>query len=134
MIPENTMVLPSLLAVQSHPRYWSPDPLVWRPSRWILPSSSLDNEVFYTPPKGSYLPWSEGARGCLGKKFSQVEFVGAISTLFRDHVLEPVTHSGESREEARKRMQDVVDDSGLVLLLQMLRPEKAGVRWVKRKP
>lgn len=135
LIPANTMVLPSLLAVQSHPRYWSPDPVAWRPSRWIVPSSDPNNafegETFHTPLKGSYIPWSDGGRACPGKRFAQVEFVAAMAALFRDHYVEPVVKHGESMERARKRMEEVVADSGMVLLLQMLRPERAGVCWKK---
>ena len=124
------------MAIHSHPRYWGSDSLIWRPSRWIIPSPSddpvCDRESLFTPPKGAYLPWSDGARGCPGKKFAQVEFVAAMAALFRDYKVEPVPERGESMEMARKRVNDVVNDSGMVLLLQILHPEKAGVRWVKR--
>lgn len=127
------MVLPSLLAVQSHPRYWSPDPVAVRPSRWIIPSPDtthvFEGETFYMPPKGSYIPWSEGGRACPGKSFAQVEFVAAMVALFRDDFVEPEVKDGERMECARKRMEDLVADSGMVLLLQMLRPEMAGVCW-----
>lgn len=118
------MVLPSLLAVQSHPRYWSPDPTAWRPSRWIVsspdPSNDFEGETFCTPLKGGDIPWSDGGRACPGKKFTQVEFVAAMAALFRDHYVEPLVEHGESMERARKRMEEVVADSGMVLLLQML--------------
>ncbi|MCJ1260725.1 hypothetical protein MMC22_000587 [Lobaria immixta] len=133
LIPANTMVLPSLLAVQSHPRYWGPDPVAWRPSRWIISSPKhthdFEGETFYTPPKGSYIPWSDGGRACPGKTFAQVEFVAAMAALFRDHFVEPEVNGGETMESALKRMEDVIADSGMVLLLQMLRPERAGVCW-----
>lgn len=92
----------------------------------------MDREVLYTPPKGAYLPWSDGPRGCPGKKFAHVETVGALAGLFRDHRVEPVPEDGEDMGMARKRTMDVVNDSGMVLLLQMLKPERAGLRWVKR--
>ncbi len=129
------------MAIHSHPRYWGPDALVWRPSRWILEIPTpgkeksgvlFEREVLYTPPKGAYLPWSAGPRGCPGKKFAHVETVGALAGLFRDHKVEPVPEDGEDMEMARKRTMDVVNDSGMVLLLQMLKPERAGLRWVKR--
>lgn len=127
------MVLPSLLAVQSHPQYWGPDPIAWRPSRWIISSpnhtNDFEGETFYTPPKGSYIFWSDGGRACPGKTFAQVEFVAAMVALFRDHFVEPEVNHGETMESARKRMEDVVADSGMVLLLQILRPERADVRW-----
>lgn len=43
-----------------------------------------------------------------------------MAALFRDHYVEPVVEHGESMERALKRMEEVVADSGMVLLLQML--------------
>jgi hypothetical protein len=80
-----------------------------------------------------HLPiYQQGPRGCPGKKFSQVEFVAAIATLFRDHRIEILREGGESKEEAERRVQEVVDDSAMVLLLQILRPESVGLKWVRR--
>jgi len=79
------------------------------------------------------MPWSEGDRACPGKKFAQVELTGAVSALFADYKVEPVPEKGESMETARKRTTDVIKDSGIVLLVEMLHPERVGLRWVKRE-
>lgn len=56
--------------------------------------------------------------------------VAAMATIFRDDfVVEPEVKHEETMQCARKRMGDVVADSGMVFLLQMLRPEMAGVCW-----
>ncbi|TGO22444.1 hypothetical protein BPAE_0168g00150 [Botrytis paeoniae] len=58
-LPPNTMILPNLLGIQSHTRYWGSDRLLWRPSRWIISSSNKNGESteeLWTPPKGSYMP------------------------------------------------------------------------------
>ena len=141
VIPANALVFPSETAVHTHPRYWGDDCLEWRPSRWIdIISSSgnvfgniLDNEYLLTPHKGSFIGWSEGVRNCPGKKFWQVEFVGAMVSLFRDWRVEPVPEAAENLTEARKRVMDVVqNDTGLVLLLQLLRPERVALTWKQR--
>ena len=149
-IPPDTRVIPNINAIHSHPRYWGPDSLVWRPSRWVLTSppvslgptdnaatsntttkTELSRESLYTPPKGTYVPWSEGARVCPGKKFGQVEFVASMATLFRRHRLEVMPERGESSQAARERALAAVWDSAIVLLLQMRRPESVGLRWVE---
>lgn len=79
-------------SIHHHPRYWQPDPNVWKPGRWIENPSpkavtsdnialTLDYEVLWTPYPGFFLPWAEGERQCPGKKFAQVELVGAVSAL-----------------------------------------------------
>lgn len=132
-------VNPNFLAVHVHPRYWGVDSLQWRPSRWIVSSSisrpdvnSLEREEFYKPLEGSYAPFSEGLRSCPGKKFAQVEHVAIMATLFREHRVRPVLQAGESMEQALKRIMNVVEDKGMVLLMQMLHPENAVLEWQKR--
>ena len=94
--------------------------------------SNVEDETLITPTEGAYAPWSGGPRVCPGKKFAQVEFVAIMATLFRDHRLEPVPREHETIESARARTLAAVKDSGMILLLQMLKPEDIGVRWVKK--
>lgn len=135
VVPPNTMVIPSYAAVHTEPRYWGPDPLAWRPSRWIRAGSGPGaEEELITPRKGTFLGWSEGARDCPARKFSQVEFVATVATLLRDWRVDPVPlGGGESMEGARRRVLDLIEkDSGPVLLLQMLHPERASLTWTRR--
>ncbi|OTB08909.1 hypothetical protein M426DRAFT_316209 [Hypoxylon sp. CI-4A] len=138
-IPPDTMVIPSYAAMHTHPNYWGPDPLVWRPSRWIQtrvpskPEVSSNDEELLVPQRGTFFPWSEGERSCPGKKFSQVEFVAAMTVLFRDWKVYPISKEGESQENARKRLLNLIEmDSAQVLLLQMLHPERAPLVWRRR--
>ncbi|KAL8843793.1 MAG: hypothetical protein Q9176_001755 [Flavoplaca citrina] len=143
-IPPNTLVVPGLQALHTHPRYWGPDSLTWRPSRWIIPSPSppanpslhttLLTEKLLTPQKGTFIAWSEGLQNCPGKKFAQVEFVATMARLFRDHRAEAVPDSGlgESLEEARERVMGVVRDSDVELLLKMRETGGVRIRWVER--
>ena len=129
------------MALHAHPRYWGEDGLVWRPSRWIehsLDSASedigtrLSSERLLVPPKGAYFAWSEGARSCPGKKFAQVEFVATMATLFRNHRVQPVPRKGETLDQARERVSDVVKDTRMQLLLQMRDPNSVAVTWSRR--
>ena len=140
-IPEDTIVVPNLMALQTHPRYWGPDSLTWRPTRWIVGSSDsirdnrstrLAQESLLTPEKGTFIAWSEGARNCPGKKFAQVEFVATMAALFRNYRAEPVALDGESPGAARERMLEVVKDSTVELLLQIRDPDSVSVKWSRR--
>ncbi|MCJ1289405.1 hypothetical protein MMC34_000937 [Xylographa carneopallida] len=144
LIPPQTLVVPSLMALHTHPRYWGHDSLVWRPSRWIVTSSrkgpdlrndsktAFEEEELLVPIKGSYIPWSEGAANCPGKKFAQVEFVAAMTSLFKDHRVQPLTKRGETLEQARRPVLDVVADSAVNLLLEMQDPGSVALRWTRR--
>ncbi|KAL8716830.1 MAG: hypothetical protein Q9225_005871 [Loekoesia sp. 1 TL-2023] len=142
-IPSNTLVVPNLMALHTHPRYWGSDSLTWRPSRWISPTSNvtvaeqdvaalLSNERLFIPKKGTFIAWSEGARNCPGKKFAQVEFVATMVALFRDFKVQPVTKEGETIDKARRRVLEVVKDSNVELLLQMRDPDSVAVAWSRR--
>ena len=141
-LPEDTMVVANLKALQTHPKYWGEDSLTWRPSRWILESSDdkridmktrLGRETLLTPEKGTFIAWSEGARSCPGKKFAQVEFVATMAAVFRKFRAEPVLKTGETPAAARKRVLDVVKDSNVELLLQMRDPDSVRVKWSRRR-
>ncbi|KAG6362779.1 hypothetical protein INS49_007873 [Diaporthe citri] len=134
VVPPNTMVIPSYAAVHTEPKYWGSDSLTWRPSRWIQAAGAPGMEELITPQKGTFLGWSEGARDCPARKFSQVEFVATVATLLRDWRVDPVPlDGGESLDHARKRVLDLIEkDSGPVLLQQMLHPERASLTWTKR--
>ena len=86
----------------------------------------------FVPHRGTYFPWSEGQRNCPGKKFAQVEFVAVMATLFRDHRVRPVVVPGDSLDQARRRINEVVEDSTLGLLLQMRDPSRVAVAWDRR--
>ena len=150
VIPANTMIIPSYSALQTHPRHWGPSSLEWEPKRWIVPdthsttdtlhasaapksdSHSLQSETFLALPKKAspFVAWSDGLRSCPGRKFSQVEFVAVMAGLFREARVKPVLEPGEDDEMARRRIALLVErESGMVLLLQILRPEKARLVW-----
>ena len=141
-IPPGTFIVPSLLAVHTHPKYWQPEPLTWLPSRWIERSTAissrasskaeeLEREELVVPRKGTYFPWSEGPQFCPGKKFAQVEFVAVLAYLFRYHRVRPVLEEGESAESGRKRALAVCEDSEHVLLLRMRDGDSIRLMWEK---
>jgi cytochrome P450 len=134
IIPAKTLLIPNHIAVHTHPKYWGEDSLEFNPKRWIQSTSAqIDDEVFVTPRKGSFIPWSDGVRNCPGKKFSQVEFVACLATLLKEHYVEPKLFDGEDMGQARRRVLKLVEeDTGQVLLLQMFHPERAPMAWKRR--
>ncbi len=143
VLPPNTMICLAYSSLQTDPRWWGSDSLTWRPSRFIKPAETeptlegverrVKEEEFLQPKRGTFVRWSEGARDCPGRKFSQVEFVATIASLFRDWRVYPVTFEGETIEAARERVLELIKtDSAMVLLQQMLHPERAPLVWSKR--
>ncbi|VUC30757.1 unnamed protein product [Clonostachys rosea] len=127
------MVLLSYAAVRSEPDHWGKDPLVWRPSRWIEPisvsPSGPGSEELINWREGTFLAWSDGARDYPG-----LEFVATMATLFRDWRVDPVLEDGETLKGAQERVKKLIEsDSGPVLLLQMLHPERAPLKWTQWK-
>ncbi|OJD35576.1 cytochrome p450 [Diplodia corticola] len=136
-LPAHTYVFPNVVALQSHPDYWGPDSLTWRPQRWISENQDAQDaseaETFRQPAvKGSFVSWSDGPRVCPGKKFSQVESVAVMAGMLREHRVEVVPEGGEGEEKARQRVLDVVEDGELKATLFMRRPEAVRLRVVKR--
>jgi cytochrome P450 len=133
IVPPHTRIIFNLNALHTHPRYWGEDALEWKPSRWIQATSgdgSVHNrEQMVMPDHGAYLPWGEGNRACPGKKFAQVEHVAVMVAMFRDHSVATMRRNGENKEAARKRAEATLKDTGMLLLLQMLHPEKTPLRW-----
>ena len=64
LIPARSVVLMSPYVVHRDPR-WFPDPLVFRPERWLAEDSSR--------PKFAYFPFGGGARVCIGERFAWME-------------------------------------------------------------
>lgn len=105
-------------------------------------SSSL-----FRPVKGAYIPFSEGYRACLGRRFAQVEVLTVLAVIFSQYSVELAVDqwatdeevekmSGEERREvwdkARREVERLMRDGmGSIFTLQM-RGGKVPVRFVKR--
>jgi len=64
LVPARSVVLMSPYVVHRDPR-WFPDPLAFRPERWLAEDSSR--------PKFAYFPFGGGARVCIGERFAWME-------------------------------------------------------------
>lgn len=132
--------MPSLLAVQTHPKHWT-DPLLWQPSRWILPSASevphninivdtatrLSQETLVEAKQSTFFPWSDRPQDCPCKTFAQVEFVAVLACLLRDHRINVIMNPGESFPAARNRLLATTEDCDMELLLRMRNADRVRV-------
>ncbi|KAH8882995.1 cytochrome P450 [Thozetella sp. PMI_491] len=133
LLPPQTMLICNFGDLHFNPKYYGPDPLVWRPNRWVKPGGVAGEEEFLPPRRGTFLAWSDGPRDCPGRKFAQVEVVAALAVLFRDAKVDPLRENGETLEQARERVRQFVDaDADHVLLLQLIHPEKVPMVWSQR--
>lgn len=162
VVPANTFV--NLLSVASHrdPKYWlsgnqANDLNDFRPERWLVKSDRHEQHDAATsesedyggpqgediastllrPKKGSYYPFSEGPRACLGRRFAQVEVLAVLAIIFKDYSVElavdefatdeEVERMPVGREErravwekARRRAQGLLKDGmGTIITIQM---------------
>jgi cytochrome P450 len=80
----------------------------FRPERWLVESKTAedfedinfdDEELrgpsgedtsshLFKPVKGSYIPFSDGYRSCIGRRFAQVEILAAFAVLFSQYSVE----------------------------------------------
>ncbi|KAJ9654829.1 hypothetical protein H2198_006184 [Neophaeococcomyces mojaviensis] len=140
VLPANTFVFVNNHAAQTDPAIWGPDSEEWNPDRWIKKgpnasregmSSAFDDEELLQPEHGAFLPWADGPRICIGKKFSQVEFVATIATLFSEYRVEPVRNkSSDNGSNINKELDEMLKDSEIATAtLQMRQPKRVRLAW-----
>jgi len=83
------------------------------------------------PRPGTFVPWTGGPRICPGKKFSQVEFVAAVASLFGKYKVGPVLLEGETLANAEERVRRAAENSTNKVTLRMKEPEKISFRWAE---
>ena len=64
--------------------------------------SADTSDKLYKPMKGAYLPFSEGYRSCLGRRFAQVEVLAALAVIFQSHSVELAVDAYATDEEVLK--------------------------------
>ncbi|MCJ1310156.1 hypothetical protein MMC25_003817 [Agyrium rufum] len=141
-IPADTTVHVALSCLHVSPTLYSPDPLTFRPTRWISSSSAFDSksdgdqepasESLVIPPKGTFMPFFGGPRSCPGTKMAQVEFIAVMREIFSTWRVEAAKKEGETIEMARERLAKVVEDSQPKITLQVKKPKDVLLKWVRR--
>ncbi|KAI1873441.1 hypothetical protein JX265_005063 [Neoarthrinium moseri] len=110
-VPPGTRVNVVIPAAHRNPNYW-PGPEeelhAFRPQRWLLDGASADHKqagdlpIPFRPCKGAYLPFSEGRRACIGRRFALVEAVATLAVLLRHHSVELAVDDLATDEEVEK--------------------------------
>ncbi|GKZ27117.1 hypothetical protein AbraIFM66951_004165 [Aspergillus brasiliensis] len=125
-LPPGTVAFVNTSATHRHPQYWptgnskskglpkQEDPHLrpyptadFNPYRWLQtqPSaSSPDTQSHaryptgFTPAPGTFIPFSEGSRKCLGHKFALVELCAVVSLLFYQNSVRLLTNSEDASD------------------------------------
>ena len=130
LLPPGTAVNINVQALHTDQDIWAEDALQWRPSRWIErvgTGSDQGFEQLINPENGSYVPWADGPRVCIGRKFSQVEFVSVIASLFSKARVRPLLENGH------QALMKMVDESAIfAITLQMRNPRGIALMWEHR--
>lgn len=175
-IPGSCYVTLATAATHRNPKYWphtsEEDIETFRPERWLLDSSKQTSSTeanayeeeegldfdgpdkrpdtaasLLRPPKGAYVPFSDGYRSCLGRRFAQVEILAVLAVIFKTWTVElDVSEymsdaefekaSEAQRQEAWKkadaRARDLLDNGMMTIITLQMRKGKVPFRFVKR--
>jgi cytochrome P450 len=141
----------------------------WRPERWLAaskqaqiseetpsddeglrgPSGGDTSEHLLKPVKGSYIPFSDGFRSCIGRRFAQVEILVLFAVFFSqcsvelavddfasDEEVERMPVGGEERravwEKAARRADHLLHQRMVSVITLQLREGSIPIRMVRR--
>ena len=113
-----------------------------------LESVSYDNSsALFRPAKGAFLPFSEGPRGCPGRRFAQVEITAVLAAVFQEYSVELDVQEWASDEEVKrmsreqkrdvyakavKKAKETIRKSDIIITLRLLSGTSIPIRYVKR--
>ncbi|KAF1979809.1 cytochrome P450 monooxygenase-like protein [Bimuria novae-zelandiae CBS 107.79] len=103
-----------------------PDTQRFRPERWLNQSATTeaftdiaydDEELrgpsgedtssnLFRPVRGSYIPFSDGFRSCIGRRFAQVELLTAFAVIFTQYSVELAADEWASEEQLEKMSEN----------------------------
>jgi len=101
----------------------------------------------YRPPKGAYMPFSDGYRSCLGRRFAQVEILAVLAVIFKTWSVEldvseylsdadfARATADEKRAAWRKadaRARGLLKDGMMTIITHQMRSGKVPFRFVRR--
>lgn len=130
-----TQVIIDITGAQRDSRYYGPDADQFDPIRWDasnqdsflaknkgrngLMGVGLEYPTIHKPERGAFIGFSDGARGCLGRKFGQVEFVSIVSVILRDYRVELDVLDGETKDMAVARAWEAIERSRATIALRV---------------
>lgn len=125
VLPKGTYISLVTAAVQRNPNYWPKgdknsdkhDINEFNPARWIQKTEGENDNIaedeedwggyqgsdsspeLFRPVQGSYIPFSNGARSCLGRRIAVVEIVVALAVIFQKYSVELAVDEWATDEE-----------------------------------
>ncbi|KIJ62164.1 hypothetical protein HYDPIDRAFT_182927 [Hydnomerulius pinastri MD-312] len=97
-IPAGSVVIMDIWALHMNPLYWGEDVEDFKPERFIDKGS-------YRWPRNAFLPFSGGARSCIGQRFAITESICILANVVRRYqVLVPDDLASLSRKEQEATM------------------------------
>ncbi|KAI1612465.1 cytochrome P450 [Exophiala viscosa] len=109
--------------------------------------SSDTSDRLYRPPKGAYIPFSDGYRACLGRRFAQVEVLAVLAVLLQNYSVELAVDRWATDEEviamdedarvevwqkAAQRARDLMLNGLSVIISLQMRKGTVPLRFVAR--
>ena len=124
ILPPGTLVLINTGALHRNPKYWpqagceavsgdNTNPVnAFNPDSWFRsdsgdPEPQQGKRRLRRPQEGSFVPFSDGSRGCLGKKFALVELCTLVTRIFSEYTVELATDGV---------LEEQVDDTNVMRL------------------
>jgi cytochrome P450 len=80
-VPKGTRITIPIYLLHHHPKYWD-DPESFKPERWIF-SNDKERDAFMSKIQFAFLPFSSGARNCIGQRFAVIEAHMIMAELIR---------------------------------------------------
>ncbi|ROV92367.1 hypothetical protein VMCG_09104 [Cytospora schulzeri] len=177
LLPKRTSIVLNTVGVHRNPKCWPAkaegqdhDLNEFLPERWFRPSLSMSkaqegqqdddeaedfggfkgrdtSEQLYRPVRGSYIPFSDGARSCIGRRIAQVEMLAALAVLFQKYSVELAVDEWASDEEvammgaeerqvvyekARVKCRETIRQARSLITLKLHGKQMVPVRLVRR--
>lgn len=147
----------------------------WKPQRWLLdpsrakpyaakqqhtqqqhsdteediggPQSADTSPHLFNPEKGAFVPFSEGYRACLGRRFAQIEVMAVLAAIFRDYSVEldldkyasedeiaamDETLKRQTWDKARDTAEGLLKHGMMTIITLQMRAGKVPVKFTKR--
>ena len=174
--PERAYITIHAVGLHRNPKHWphtsEQDLHEFRPERWLLDpskaSTNTDDDTYETeegleadgpdkrpdtaaslfrPAKGAYVPFSEGYRSCLGRRFAQVEILAVLAVVFKnwsveldvgewlsDKELETATEQQkrDAWNKADAKARYLLKYGMMAIITMQMRKDKVPMRFVKR--
>ncbi|KAI4141452.1 MAG: hypothetical protein L6R39_005324 [Caloplaca ligustica] len=138
LVPVNTLIMMNTSAVYRNPKYWPeaattgddgpPAPVSsFDPARWLTQQNSVSA---FDPAPGPFIPFSDGPRVCMGKRFAQSELCAVMAAIYRDHNVELAVKDDERdyherwQEARRNAERELSTGVGFLMSLKLKGPNE----------